>query len=93
VADPCTRAEHGVRQFAAALDILLHGVFGHGSLWTPTMHTLVHDIVVEFCDLHKDMWFGNEQSIESGQQTSRNLLYSLLTVRRSIRLKNGYPAL
>ena len=50
---------------------LLFGLFGSGSLWTPTLHTLIHDIVELYCNQGIDMWLGNEQSIESGQIRSR----------------------
>jgi hypothetical protein len=74
---PRQQAERAVRHIAATLDLLLHGVFGFGSIWTPTVHTLVHDVVRWYCDLHLDLFFGNEQSIESCQQQARNMLYHL----------------
>jgi hypothetical protein len=74
---PRQQAENAVRKIAGALDNLLHGIFGTGSIWTPTIHTAVHDVVKWYCDEHQDLWFGNEQSIESSQQQARNLLYSL----------------
>lgn len=74
---PRTQAERAVRQMAATLDLLLHSVFGFGSIWTPTVHTLIHDVVRWYCDLHLDLFFGNEQSIESCQQRARSMLYHL----------------
>ena len=72
-----------MRKIAAALQILLHGIFGSGSVWTPTVHTLVYDIVHEFCVLKKDLWFGNEQSIES--EFIGLLVYLVIASTRSIR--------
>ena len=74
-------AEDLVRRVAQALNDLIHGVFGDGAIHTPSIHTVLHDVPHNFCDLHEEMFFGNEQAVESAQQMCRELLATLQSAK------------
>jgi hypothetical protein len=78
-------AERVVVRFSRAIGDLLHGIFGAGPVWTPTIHSVVHDVPFEFSVLHRDLWFGNEQSIESMQAVCRLVLHR---VSKTSQVKN-----
>jgi hypothetical protein len=63
---------HGM---AKAMKDLLHGLFSSAVI-TPTLHMVVDDIPHLFAQGH-DLWWGNETTIEAGQQLARSLLESL----------------
>ena len=64
-----------LREMAAAMKDLLHALFS-GKCITPTLHFVVDDIPDLFA-AGVALWWGNEQTIEAGQQLARLLLANL----------------
>jgi hypothetical protein len=61
-------AEQFVRRLADSLKKILHHLFGRTkSLYTPTMHEVLEEVVRDFCDLHLDVYWGREDVVEAAQ--------------------------